>query len=65
MYMLRDFSYLSYPKIGAFLNRHHTTCMHGVQFVENERAIKPFIDIELDQLHNYINSMISYVDTPV
>lgn len=58
MYMLRDFSFLSYPRIGEFLKRHHTTVMHGVQRVERNREISHHVDIELNLLADYIKSIV-------
>jgi len=59
-YMLRDFSYLSYPQIGRFMNRHHTTVMHGVEHINETRDRFLFLDLQLDTLREYIKSVSDY-----
>lgn len=50
VYLVRTLTKLSLPDIGASFKRHHSTIMHSIETVENQRKDDPKLDADIKDL---------------
>lgn len=50
IYIIRDITALSLPKIGLEFDRNHTTIMSSLNVIENEIKNKPLLELEIEEL---------------
>ncbi|MCI8589116.1 MAG: chromosomal replication initiator protein DnaA [Clostridiales bacterium] len=50
IYIIRDITSLSLPKIGLEFDRNHTTIMSSLNVIENEIKSKPLLELEIEEL---------------
>lgn len=56
MYLSRRFTKLSFKKIGkAFGNRDHSTVIHAVKRIENDKAVKKDVQMDIQQIKKFLS----------
>lgn len=57
IYLIRQLTDMSYPAIGKFFERDHTTIMSSCDVIENEIRSKPLLELEINELIKAIKNI--------
>ena len=59
IYLIRQLTDMSYPAIGKYFERDHTTVMSSCDVIENEIRTKPLLELEINELIKVIKDVNS------